>query len=163
MRTDRYDIHAKADAEIPAEGHESAVMALLGERFHLAAHRETRAIPTMVLLAPKRPSGLKPAADREKYSIRVGQHNDPAFTAVPMSDFVNHYLSQMLHSPVADQTGLAGNFDFSLDPSPVDALPGEGWNDRVREAVLAFGFKIETRNVPTEITVVDRCERPSGN
>jgi uncharacterized protein (TIGR03435 family) len=137
-------------------------MALLGERFQLAAHRETREIPTTVLLAPKRPARLKPAADGEIFSIRLNQHKDPTFTAVPMSDVTN-YLSQMLHSPVVDRTGLVGTFDFALEPSVVDTLPGEGWSDQIRAAVLAFGFKIETRNVPTDITVVDRCERPSEN
>lgn len=53
MRTDRYDIHAKADAVIPDEARTEAVMALLGERFHLVAHHETRDVPTVVLLAPK--------------------------------------------------------------------------------------------------------------
>jgi len=162
MRTDRYDIHAKANAEIPPEGQQGAIMALLAERFQLAAHKETREIPTIVLLAPKRPAGLKSATDGETYSIRGSQRNDVIFTAAPMSAVTN-YLSQGLNSPVADQTGLAGTFDFSLELSAVDLLPGEGWHDRVREAVLAFGFKLETKNVPTEITVVDRCERPSEN
>ena len=35
--------------------------------------------------------------------------------------------------------------------------------DRIREAVLAVGFKVEYRKVPTEVTVVDHCERPSEN
>jgi len=162
MRTDRYDIHAKADAEIPPERRESAIMALLGERFQLAVHRETRDVPTMVLLAPKKPEGLKATADGETYALRFGKGNDPTFTAASMSAVVN-YLSQMWHSPVVDRTGLVGAFDFSLAPSAVDPLPGEVWSDRVRDAILAFGFKIEMKNVPTEITVVDRCERPSEN
>jgi uncharacterized protein (TIGR03435 family) len=69
----------------------------------------------------------------------------------------------MWHSPVVDQIGLEGTFDFSLNPSVVGPQPGENWGDRVREAVLAVGFKVEERKVPTEVTVVDRCERPSQN
>jgi uncharacterized protein (TIGR03435 family) len=162
MRIDRYDIHAKADAEIPPEDRESAIMALLKERFQLAAHRETREITSMVLRAPKRPAGLKPATEGETYSIRFGERNDPTFTAVPMSAVTN-YLAQMWHAPVVDQTGLEGIFDFSLEPSVVDPQPGQTWSDRVREAVLAFGFKVEMKKVSVEITVVDRCERPTGN
>jgi uncharacterized protein (TIGR03435 family) len=45
----------------------------------------------------------------------------------------------------------------------VDAQPGEAWGDRVRDAVIALGFKVETRKVPLELTVVDRCDRPSEN
>jgi hypothetical protein len=29
--------------------------------------------------------------------------------------------------------------------------------------VIAAGFKVEERKAPIEITVVDRCERPSEN
>jgi len=76
-----------------------------------------------------------------------------------MSAFTN-YLSNVWQSPVVDQTGLEGAFDFTLNPS---TEPGEGWGDRIHEALLAVGFKIEYRKVPTEMTVVDRCERPSEN
>lgn len=162
MTTDRYDIHATAEAVVPPADRTGAVMALLGERFQLAVHRETRDIPTMVLTAPKRPAGLKPSTNGETYSMRFGANGDPTWVAVPMSAVTN-YLSQMWQSPVVDQTGLTGTFDFSLAPSAVSQAPGEAWGDLVREAVLAFGFKVEMRKAPTEVTVVDRCERPSEN
>jgi uncharacterized protein (TIGR03435 family) len=162
MRNDRYDIHAKADAPIPFKQRQDAVLALLAERFKLAVHRETRDIPAMVLMAPKQPAGLKPAAAGETYSVRYGAHGDVTFVAVPMSPLTN-YLSQMWQSPVVDQTGLAGTFDFSFTPSEVTPQPGEVWSDRVREAVLALGFKVEMKKVPMEVTVVDHCERPSEN
>jgi uncharacterized protein (TIGR03435 family) len=162
MRIDRYDIHAKAESEILPKERESAIMVLLKERFQLAAHRETREITSMVLLAPKRPAGLKVAAEGETFSIRFGERGDPTFTAVPMSSVTN-YLAQMWHVPVIDQTDLKGTFDFSLEPSTVDPRPGEIWGDRIRDAVIAFGFRVEMRKVPVEITIVDRCERPSEN
>jgi uncharacterized protein (TIGR03435 family) len=162
MRTDRYDIHAKAGAPIPSEERQDAVLALLAERFKLVVHRETRDIPAMVLTAPNRPAGLKTAADGETPSISYDAHGDPIFVAVPMSAVTN-YLSNMWHSPVVDQTGLAGIFDFSLAPSAFTAMRGEVWGDLVRGAVLAFGFKVEMRKVPMQVTVIDRCERPSEN
>jgi uncharacterized protein (TIGR03435 family) len=162
MKTDRFDIQAKASAPVPPEERQDAIMALLAERFHLSVHREMRDIPAMVLLAPKRPAGLKPAAAGETYSIRFNDRNDPTFTAAPMSAFTN-YLSNMWHSPVVDQTGLEGTFDFSLNASAVVPQPGENRGDRIREAVIAVGFKVEERKAPTEVTVVDRCERPSEN
>jgi uncharacterized protein (TIGR03435 family) len=162
MTTDRFEIHAKASTPVPPEERRDAIMALLAERFKLSVHRETRDIPAMVLLAPKKPAGLKPAAGGESYSLRFNDRNDPTFTAESIAAFTN-YLSQMWHSPVIDQTRLEGIFDFSLNPSAVDPQPGDNWGDRVREAVIAVGFKVEERKVPTEITVVDRCERPSQN
>jgi uncharacterized protein (TIGR03435 family) len=162
MTTDRFDIHAKAGAPIPPEERRDAVMALLVERFKLSVHLETRDIPAIVLLAPKKPTGLKPASAGETWSTRFNDHGDPTFIAETMSLFAN-YLSQTWHLPVIDQTGLEGSFDFSLSPSAVDPQPDNNWGDRIREAVMALGFKVEEKKVPTEVTVVDRCERPSEN
>jgi uncharacterized protein (TIGR03435 family) len=119
-------------------------------------------MPAMVLTAPKRPAGLRPAAAGEISSIRYGPNNDPIFVAVPMSAVTN-YLSNMWGSHVVDQTGLTGTFDFSLAPSAAAPAHGDAWGDLVREAVLAFGFNVETRKVPMQVTVVDHCERPSEN
>ena len=94
--------------------------------------------------------------------MRFNDRNEPTFTAEPMAAFTN-YLSQMWPLPVVHQTGLEGAFDFSPNPPAFDPRPGENRGDRVREAVIAAGFKVEERKVPTEVTVVDRCERPSEN
>jgi hypothetical protein len=56
-----------------------------------------------------------------------------------------------------------GAFDFSFEPSAIDPEPGEAWGDRVLDAVIASGFKVEPRKLPMEVTVIDRCERPSEN
>jgi uncharacterized protein (TIGR03435 family) len=162
MRTDRYDIHAKADAPIPSEQLKDAVLALLAERFHLVVHYETRDVLATILTAPKRPAELKPAADGEIGSMRPIGHGDFVFTAVPMK-YLASLLAQIWASPVVDQTGLTGSFDFTLAPSAVNPAPGMVYGDLVRESLLAFGFKVETRKVPLQITVVDRCERPSEN
>lgn len=162
LRTDRYDIHAKADAPIPSGEQKDAVMALLAERFHLSVHHETRDVSSMVLLVAKNPRTLKASSAGEPHSMNFNNRGDPTFTASSMSTFAN-YLSQMWHQRVTDQTGLNGAFDFSLDPSAVAPQPGENWGDLVREAVIAAGFKVEERKVPTDVTVVDRCDRPSEN
>jgi uncharacterized protein (TIGR03435 family) len=169
MSTDRYDIHAKADAVIPPEKQRNAVLALLAERFKLAVHREIRDTPTFVLLAPKKPGGLKPASAGEEGD----EHHSGGvitYTAVPMSYFTNQ-LSLLMQAPVIDMTGLEGAFDLSLNlsavaPQPVGTTEADRRatrQDLVREAIAAVGLKIELRKMPLEITVVDQCERPSEN
>jgi uncharacterized protein (TIGR03435 family) len=160
MRTDRYDIEAKADHEPAIADREPAVMALLAERFKLESHRETRDVPGIVIRAPRMPKDLKPAAPGESYSIRMDERGDIVFTATPMSAVTN-YLSQMWRSPVMDETELKGTYDFVLPISKVDQT--EIWGDRVREAITEVGFRVENRQIPLEVTVVDRCERPSAN
>lgn len=162
MTTDRYDIHAKADGPIPKEEQHDALMALLADRFQLTVHKETRDVAAMVLSVSAKSGGIKPAVAGEAYSVPYFAHDELKFTAVPMSALTN-YLSNVWHTPVMDETGLKGAFDFTLNPSEAATSSTESWGDRMHEALLVAGFKIEYRKVPTEVTVVDRCERPSAN
>ena len=161
MRTDRYDIEAKADRALEKGDRQTAVMALLAERFQLQSHRETREVPGLVLRAPRAPGGLKEAAAGETYGIRM-EGGDVVFRHVSMAAVTN-YLSQMTQAPVVDETDLKGSYDFVLAPSRIEAQPGMTWGERVREAMEAVGLRVENRRIPLEVTVVDRCERPSAN
>jgi uncharacterized protein (TIGR03435 family) len=160
MRTDRYDIQAKADRELAGPDQVPAVMALLAERFRLESHKETREVPGIVLRIPRIPAGLKQA---QKYApVSIDARGDVVFTGYTMSAFTN-YLSQMVRAPVLDETGLKDAYDFLLPMSEVLTQPAQSYGDRVREAAEAFGFRIEDKKIPLEVTVIDRCERPSEN
>lgn len=161
MRSDRYDIEAKANRRLEVADRQPAVMALLAERFQFQSHRETREVPGIVLLAPRTLPRLKVAGSNETGSIHMDR-GDVVFTAIPMSGVTN-YLSNMWLAPVVDETDLKGAYDFELATSRVEAKPGVNWGDRVREAIETLGFRVENRRVPLEVTVVDRCERPSAN
>jgi uncharacterized protein (TIGR03435 family) len=160
-RTDRYDIVAKADQPIPQDALKPVVMALLAERFQLQSHTETRDIPGFTIRALKSQAALKPATPDEKYSQRM-TNGDVVFTAAPMSSLTN-FLSQVWTAPVEDQTKLEGAYDFTLAVSQVERHPGEKGGDWVRSAMEETGFRVEARKIPLEVTVVDRCERPSEN
>jgi len=162
MKTDRYDIVARADHEIAPPDQYAAVMSLLIDRFKLQSHKETREVPGLVLRARHLPAGVKPAADHETYSVRPDGQGHFIFTATPLSALTN-FLSQQTHVPVTDETDLKGAYDFVVATVDVQPQPGEDWGDRVREAVEALGFQVESRRVSLEITVVDGCERPAGN
>ncbi|HWF07546.1 MAG TPA: TIGR03435 family protein [Bryobacteraceae bacterium] len=162
MRTDRYDIEAKADHPLELADRQQAVMALLAERFHLKSHRETRKVPGIVLRAPRgQQESLKQVGSDETSSIHM-DGGDVVFKAMPMSGVTN-YLSQMLKAPVVDETKLKGAYDFKLAVSKVERQPQMSWGDGVREAAEAIGLRLEDRRIPLEITVVDRCERPAAN
>jgi uncharacterized protein (TIGR03435 family) len=162
MRTERYDIEAKSDRVLAQNEKEPAIMALLADRFKLESHKEMRDIAGFVLRAPKTMANVKPAAADEKYAIGMNDQHDVAFTAVPMNGVTN-YLSQMLRAPVSDETDLKGFYDFVLALSRIDPQPNESFGDRVREAAEAAGFHLENRQIPLEVTVVDRCSPPDDN
>ena len=164
MRTDRYDIQAKADGPLQADNGQAgkaAIMALLAERFQLQSHQETRQLPATVLRAPGALRSLKPAGTDEKYSIRM-ERGDVVLTAVPMAAVTN-YLANMWRVPVVDETELKGKFNFRLATAQMEGDPETKLGDRVRQAIEAIGFRVDDRRVPLEVTVVDRCERPSAN
>jgi uncharacterized protein (TIGR03435 family) len=164
MGTDRYDIVAKADGPLQGgdgQAGKAAIMALLAERFQFQSHQETRQLPAMVLRAPGTLRALKPAGSDETYSIRT-ERGDVVLTAVPMAAVTN-YLSNMWRVPVVDETELKGKYDFKLATAQIEGEPEMKLGDRVRDAIVAIGFRAEDRRVPLEVTVVDRCERPSAN
>lgn len=93
MRMDRFDIVAKADQPIAEADFNSALMALLAERFQLQVHKETREVPGFSIRAPKAPEVLKSAASDEKYSLRM-RDGDVALTSASMGSLTN-YLAQV--------------------------------------------------------------------
>ena len=66
-------------------------------------------------------------------------------------------LAVMLRAPVVDQTGLTGDYDFTLSWEGDDTYSG------VPDAVNKFGLKLEMKKVPTEVLVIDSVERPQDN
>jgi uncharacterized protein (TIGR03435 family) len=66
--------------------------------------------------------------------------------------------------PVVDETGLNGTFDFTLDWVPDFNAPPDASGPNFREAFKEqLGFKLEPRQGPVDILVIDRVEHPSAN
>jgi uncharacterized protein (TIGR03435 family) len=66
--------------------------------------------------------------------------------------------------PVIDETGLNGTFDFTLDWVPEFNAPPEASGPNFRESLKQqLGLKLEPRQGPVDILVIDRVEHPSAN
>jgi uncharacterized protein (TIGR03435 family) len=79
-------------------------------------------------------------------------------------------LSLALDRPVADETGLAGDYELALtyapETGPGPAVAGRPLDDRpsIFTAVQEqLGLKLEPRRTPADFLIVDRIERPTGN
>jgi bla regulator protein blaR1 len=136
INSERYDVEAKAEGNPPRQQIMGPMLqALLGDRFKLKLHRETKELPIYVLVAAKGGLQLKPAklagncaAHYEKEScaeIRRGPYSvDTA--AIGMEEFTG-ILSLVLGRVVIDQTGFKGLFDAHLEFTPEEvALAGLG-------------------------------------
>ena len=178
-----YNIDAKAPH--PAKDPELLQMLqeLLAERFSLAFHRESRMMEGYALVVAKGGLKIKPAAAGNKNQLN--SHGGHVTAQNVSMARLSGLLARMMGASVADETRVAGEFDFTLDitgengaaqaaVSPADeaqrnpaAVPAPG--NAAREAALIsalreqLGLTMETRRVSTQVLVIDRAERPTEN
>jgi uncharacterized protein (TIGR03435 family) len=165
----RYNIEARAAG--PAGDRELMTMlqSLLAERFKLAFHRETRALPGYALVLGKGGLRAKPSAPDagSRTSSRWGSIEASGCTMAQLA----LKLSEVLHLPVADFTAVPGEFDFKLEwtsdamqATPPDAVPDTASGPSLFAALQEqLGLKLESRKVPADVLVIDHAEKPSEN
>jgi len=135
------------------------LQSLLEDRFNLSVHRETRVLPVYVLLPAA--AGLKLAAARA--------------SARSMEDLVR-YLEGITHHVVIDQTGFQGTFDFPLrdrigsihqvlpsHPNTSGLAPMPPSPDVFPDLEGELGLRLEFRQAPVEVLVIDHAEKPTVN
>lgn len=158
--SDQFDILAKAaeNPDVTRDEIRSMLQSLLADRFHLAVHRESKAMPAYVLLLAKSGSKLKesPADGRNsvKTSVTATGQEQTIFEASPLRILVN-MLANTLGGPVVDKTGLDKLYSYTFQwPTADSSMP----------ALLGqLGLKLEARKEPVEVLVIDHVEKPSAN
>ncbi len=189
-KTDAYDLHAKVtEADMAAWKKQpdlpGALRALLEDRFQMKSHFEVRDAPAYALVVAKGGPKFKAAIPDETYPDgfhdRQGKpvsglrdtydagsdHGHLIGQAATMANLAQ-YLSVRagLGRVVVDQTGLTGQYDFSL---PVLASWGTNREPDDSEASVftviqdSLGLKLEPIKAPTKFLVIDHIERPSEN
>ena len=185
LNSEKYDVEANIDGSVVDQlnkldkdkGNSERLLmiqSLLADHFKLALHRETKELPTYVLVVgdggPKLqtakagdtyPDGMKGPDGRP---VGTGyfepQKGKIIFQGRHLSSLVQ-YLSDRLGRTVVDKTGLAGNYDFALQWAPTS--PGAS-SPSIMEAVQdQLGLKLEAQVTTVEVIVIDRAEKPSEN
>jgi len=162
MQSERFDIDAKAPGSSTFEEDMVMLRALLAERFQLKFHRETRQLKIQTLVLAKSGPKFQLSKDqdqKERVNIRPTEISG---TDIPFGHFVT-ILEAQLGYPILNETGLSGQFDLSLkyvrDDSPAAAADGPS----VFAALADLGLKLEARQGPVEVFVIDSAERPREN
>ena len=173
---DRYDIDAKAAGPSGDRDLMAMLQSLLADRFGLAFHRETRELPGYALVVGK--NGLKAKRSQPDAESRSSSSREAIDAQACSMRRLAQKLSEVIHVPVADLTGVAGEFDFQLKWTPDDMQarpPSDGNKPGNAPADLAngpsvfaalqeqLGLRLEPRKVPTEVLVIDRAEKASEN
>ena len=127
------------------------------KKFGLVGRRETRDTDVFVLKVRSRSApGLRPGS--QMGSTMNWDPNGIHGSGQPMEAIAN-ILEDNLKTPVIDQTGLTGNFNFVLNwknpgnpRQPVD-------QDAFRQAVLnQLGLELVPSNMPVEMLVVEKAQ-----
>jgi uncharacterized protein (TIGR03435 family) len=188
LASERFDITAKFRTESQAEMG-LMLRALLGQRFQLKLHRETRDLPVYELTAAKGgfklPRGSCTVFDPNKAppplpnycgSSRIGRRGlDWALdgTGMSMADLSGTLSLLIGGRTVIDKTGYTGTFDAHLQwtpglgepgefdaPAPADGAIGPSIFSVLREQL---GLRLKAATGPVDVLVIDHVERPSAN
>lgn len=183
-----FDIDAKvapADVEtlsrLSPEERSSMIQQVLTGRFGLAVHHESRDLTVAALAVA--PGGLRikrSAAGRAHPGAAAKLTVSPGrivAQAAPIASLVST-LASLLQCDVLDQTGLSGNYDFTLEWTPTAATgaapPGSRLDPKVPPPPTdgpdlysalqdQLGLKLDSSQGPTDVLFIDHIEKPAEN
>ena len=154
LDTDRYDVIAKPPAGATRDQVPAMLQHLLADKFHMVAHLETRARVSYALVVSKDGPKLKRTAAVTGVDIAVSaDHID--ITGATVRAFAG-LLASYLGTPVADQTGIQGSYDFRLNVSMPELKAA---SPAVFSAVQDLGLALEARTTPATWVVIEKAER----
>jgi uncharacterized protein (TIGR03435 family) len=205
LKTQKFTIIATFPQSTTKDNFKLMLQNLLAERFKLTLHRETKEISGYALQAGKNGPKLKESVDTTDAASERPEHFNvdkngfrvfpPGATGVTsyvvdgatrltaskltMARFAD-MLGNMLASPVVDQTGLTGKYDFHLEfarpvvaggrggamtPTPViEPSDSHGVPMLVDAVQFQLGLKLEARKIPWDTLAIDHAEKfPTDN
>ena len=186
----RFDVQGKPPQNSQPQERREMLRALLEDRFKLRAHKEMRQMPVYALTVA-RPGRLGPNLKPSNFDCQayMGQRRSGGTVAEPVDSAGNSWcqlfgvdttgparirtagplrrLAQLLPAylsdrPVVDATGLPGNFEWDLTFSRRGSPPADP-PDIFTAIQDQLGLKIEIRQAPVEVLVIDSVELPTAN
>jgi uncharacterized protein (TIGR03435 family) len=167
----KFNISAKLPERATWEQFNPMMQNLLAERFKLKFHYEKKEVARQVLVVAKSGAKLK----QSPAPLPSDPPKQPSFSMTGEGDQTvmraeNTLMSQLaaqlsgsLHQQVTDETGLPGNYDFTL--RWVDGTSTEEGGSPILEALeKQLGLKLEKKKVMVDVMIVDHIEKtPTEN
>ena len=180
VRTERYDVSARAGREVSPTQLREMVKALLADRFKLRVRTEMREMPILELRLTRSDGRVGPNLhDCSKEKIPEKPFIAPSGGGVATSDCANGvpYLatlaSRRLQMIVVDKTDLAGQWWFNVYfASEPPRIPGVDLSqEKVNPDLPSFegalreqlGLRLERTRGPAPVIVIESVERPTPN
>jgi uncharacterized protein (TIGR03435 family) len=173
LAADRYDIVAKASGNVTDEQMKLMTRTLIAERFHLMSHHEPKTMQVYTLTKGKADPRLFPPKDGEVHSLRVepqmGADQKIASyrviaTRFSLAQLTDTFARQLGHV-IVNQTGLNGDFDFTLDLAPDQERPNPLDPALLLSALRdQLGLTVASQKAPVDFLVIDGAEKvTAGN
>jgi uncharacterized protein (TIGR03435 family) len=173
MESDRYDIISKAPGNPTDDEMKVMTRALLAERFKLKFHHETREVPVLILATGKSAPKLYPPQEGEKHGLKIVPKTDDDRKVVSYRVIatrfsfaqLNQTFARQLERVIVNQTGLEGDFDFTLDFTPDENTPNPLDPSLVISAMRdQLGLTLKTQKGPVDFLAIDSVEKvAAGN
>jgi bla regulator protein blaR1 len=183
--SEHFDVDIKMDKSVMDQLHKLSsdqqileqkriLQELLGDRFKLALHSETRELPVYVLAIALHGPRFQEAKVDDTYpngaKRRDGQPIGPGAWGwekgqligqrVSIASLVGMLSSKLGGRIIVDKTGLTGNYDLSLPDTPSNESSGPSISAAIEEQL---GLKLDPQTIPLPVLVVDRAEKPAAN
>jgi uncharacterized protein (TIGR03435 family) len=169
---DRFDVIAKAPGNATDDEMKLMVQTLLADRFHLKLHRETREAPVLTLRLGKTPPKLFPPKEGEKHSLQIIPKKDEEQKIVSYHVVatrfsfaqLNRTFARQIGRVIVNETGLDGDYDYTLDFTPDENRPNpldpSLWISALQ---YQLGLTVVAQKGPVDFLVIDNVEKPDAN
>lgn len=159
---ERFDIQAKAENVRATEAQLLEMLQhLLEDRFQLKWHHDDREDHGFALVVAKGGPKLQESKEGEVTSLGPFNKGNPTVTLSPhkfsMAMLTNFLSTFGPGGTVTDETGLTGDYDFTLTYNEAD---GPSANTALQRQL---GLRLEPRKVVNSYFVIDSAQRPGAN
>jgi uncharacterized protein (TIGR03435 family) len=171
LASDGFDIEAKPEnPNATQEQFRQMIQRMLEDRFQLKVHYETKQLPIYALVVGKR-ANLQESKGEEPEVIMRNNYGLMTGVRATMPMFASA-LSKRVERQVVDETGLKGAYNFKLEFTPDQKgsepdehrAPPTGDHPSIFTALQEqLGLKLEAKNGPVQVLVIDRAEKPTKN
>jgi uncharacterized protein (TIGR03435 family) len=166
LTKDKFDVEAVTGTsdDLDRTTLQPLLQSMFADRFKLKFHRENRELPVYSLVVAK--GGPKLTAHSGEGQPLTGVHSRSGKKVVNARKTTMKRLAEVLSEQadrfVIDNTGLEGEYDFSLAWTDLTAVDSE--DPSLFTAIQEqLGLKLEPAKGPVQVTVIDSIGRPSEN
>lgn len=164
--TERYDVIAvtgSGDA-LTNEARQPFLQALLADRWQFRYHSETRDIRGYSLIVAKNGTKITAHSGPGEYAMKIQAAEGRLILRSTRGNMgrLAEILSGQTNSLVTNDTGLSGEYDFTLEWVP-DQNPDVSGSSLFTSLQEQLGLRLQAERRPAKVIVIDRIERPSEN